>query len=142
MCSSCMFQCTRLTPGAAAFILHVAGTPRHWLSLQMATPPPLHARQPYCQLHRPACVEDALAAQAARMETPEKRKADALASVSGFAFHIQDAIRNTPAAAVSRSRIVDRYAVRSMAWDSKSSDWHTERLKHHPGTAVILVLSE
>ena len=44
------------------------------------------------------------------METPEKRKADALASVSGFAFHIQDAIRNTPAEAVSRSRIVDRCA--------------------------------
>lgn len=43
------------------------------------------------------------------METPEKRKADALASVSGFAFHIQDAIRNTPAESVSRSRIVDRY---------------------------------
>ena len=42
------------------------------------------------------------------METPEKRKADALASVSGFAFHIQDAIRNTPADNVSRSRIVDR----------------------------------
>lgn len=47
--------------------------------------------------------------QSARMETPEKRKADALASVSGFAFHIQDAIRNTPAESVSRSRIVDRY---------------------------------
>ena len=46
--------------------------------------------------------------QAAKMETPEKRKADALASVSGFAFHIQDAIRNTPADNVSRSRIVDR----------------------------------
>ena len=44
------------------------------------------------------------------METPEKKKADALASVSGFAFHIQDAIRNTPAEAVSRSRIVDRCA--------------------------------
>ena len=46
--------------------------------------------------------------QAAKMETSEKRKADALASVSGFAFHIQDAIRNTPADNVSRSRIVDR----------------------------------
>ena len=45
------------------------------------------------------------------METPEKRKADALASVSGFAFHIQDAIRNTPAENVSRSRIVDRYTL-------------------------------
>ena len=46
--------------------------------------------------------------QAARMETPEKRKADALESVKGFGFHIQDAIRNTPAEMVSRSRIVDR----------------------------------
>ena len=50
------------------------------------------------------------AAQAARMETPEKRKADALASVAGFASHISDAIRNTPAEGVSRSRIVDRCA--------------------------------
>ena len=76
------------------------------------------------------------------METPEKRKADALASVSGFAFHIQDAIRNTPAEAVSRSRIVDRCAVFGMAWGSNSSDRHTECLKHHPLTAVILVLPE
>lgn len=49
--------------------------------------------------------------QISKMETPEKRKADALASVSGFAFHIQDAIRNTPAENVSRSRIVDRYTL-------------------------------
>ncbi len=52
-----------------------------------------------------------VAAQAARMDTPEKKKADALKSVSGFAFHIQDAIRNTHAEAVSRSRIVDRCTV-------------------------------
>ena len=75
-------------------------------------PPILQARQPSdCQPIRPARVEGGLAAQAARIRSPEKKKADALASVSGFAFHIQDAIRNTPAEAVSRSRIVDRYAV-------------------------------
>ncbi|BDA50264.1 Monooxygenase 2 [Coccomyxa sp. Obi] len=45
----------------------------------------------------------------ARQETPEKRKADALASVSGFCSHIEAAIKRTPAAAVSRSRIVDRW---------------------------------
>jgi hypothetical protein len=44
------------------------------------------------------------------MDTPEKRKADALTSVRGFAFHIQDAIHHTPAEAVSRNRIVDRCA--------------------------------
>ncbi|CAK0786834.1 hypothetical protein CVIRNUC_010048 [Coccomyxa viridis] len=47
--------------------------------------------------------------EAAWMETPEKRKADALESVKGFGFHIQDAIRNTPAEMVTRSRIVDRW---------------------------------
>ncbi|CAL8465230.1 g4765 [Coccomyxa elongata] len=45
----------------------------------------------------------------ARQETPEKRKADALASVSGFCAHIEEAIKHTPAAVVSRSRIVDRW---------------------------------
>ena len=43
------------------------------------------------------------------METPEKRKADALASVAGFCAHIEDAIRHTPAECISRSRIVDRW---------------------------------
>lgn len=47
------------------------------------------------------------------METPEKRKEDALNSVRGFAYHIQDAIRHTPAENVTRSRIVDRCAALS-----------------------------
>ena len=50
-----------------------------------------------------ACPEEA------KMETPEKRKADALASVAGFCAHIQEAIRHTPAECISRSRIVDRW---------------------------------
>ena len=41
---------------------------------------------------------------------PEERKADALAAAEGFAFHIQDAICNTPAEGVSRNRIMDRCA--------------------------------
>ncbi len=56
-------------------------------------------------------AHDRIHLQTSWMETPEKRKADALVSVSGFAFHIQDAIRNTPAESVSRSRIVDRYTL-------------------------------
>ncbi|CAL8465231.1 g4766 [Coccomyxa elongata] len=44
-----------------------------------------------------------------KQETPEKRQADALASVSGFCAHIEAAIKHTPPAAISRSRIVDRW---------------------------------
>ena len=47
--------------------------------------------------------------QEVKQETPEKRQADALASVSGFCAHIEAAIRHTPPAAISRSRIVDRW---------------------------------
>ena len=47
--------------------------------------------------------------QEVKQETPEKRQADALASVSGFCAHIEAAIKHTPPAAISRSRIVDRW---------------------------------
>lgn len=77
-----------------------------------------------------------LAAQAARMETPEKKKADALASVSGFAFHIQDAIRNTPAEAVSRSRIVDRCADVCTAMASAMTHWPRSHASPGSGCAV------
>ena len=46
--------------------------------------------------------------QGVKWQSAEERKADALAAAQGFAYHIQDAIRNTPAEGVSRNRIMDR----------------------------------
>lgn len=46
--------------------------------------------------------------QEVKLQSAEERKADALAAAEVFAFHIQAAIRNTPAEGISRNRIMDR----------------------------------
>ena len=55
--------------------------------------------------------------QETKWQSAEERKADALAAARGFAFHIQDAIRNTPAEGVSRNRIMDRCAAFTLSLD-------------------------
>ncbi len=42
--------------------------------------------------------------------SPEGRQAEALSQVKGWAWGVEQAIQATPAAAISRSRIVDRWA--------------------------------